>query len=54
MINLNKQERLTELEKKAKDEYIENSNWDEVINMLDEDEKKEYNRLLAEYNMENM
>lgn len=34
------------IEKKAKDRYIENSDWDSVVEMLDEDEKTRYNELL--------
>ena len=43
------QEEVERLEKKAKDKFIENSNWDEVLNMLSEDEKKELNENYKKY-----
>lgn len=47
--------RMFELETKAKEKYIENSDWDAVIEMLDEGEQKEYWKLKKkmdkEYNL---
>jgi len=40
--------RLIELEEKAKDEYIQNSDWNGVIMMLSPEEQSEYWRLYKE------
>jgi hypothetical protein len=41
-----KWQRITELEKRAKDKYIDCIAWKHVIEMLSVDEQKEYNKLL--------
>ncbi len=38
-------ERVEELEQKAWQIYMENTEWDFVLDMLDEDERKEYEAL---------
>ena len=40
-------ERIKELEQKAIRRYIDNSDWDSVIDMLSEEEQEEYNGLLS-------
>jgi len=40
--------RLMELEEKAKDIFIQNSDWGGVINCLDKDEEEEYWKLFKE------
>lgn len=42
--------RLIELETKAKQRFIDNSEWDAVISRLDGDEQKEYYDLKEENN----
>tara|TARA_Y100000004_G_C8803634_1_gene364557 strand:+ start:462 stop:638 length:177 start_codon:yes stop_codon:yes gene_type:complete len=37
--------RVEELEEKARKIYMENTDWDFVLDMLDEDERKEYDEL---------
>ena len=38
-------ERVEELEEKARKIWMENTDWDFVLDMLDEDERKEYDEL---------
>lgn len=45
-INLKiKKQRILELEEKAKRIFLEHTDWDYVLDMLDDDEKKEYAKL---------
>lgn len=46
-----KEVRIETLERIAKERYIENTDWDNVLNMLDEEELKEYNQLKKELGM---
>ena len=46
--NKHKWKRIEELEKRAKDRFINYSDWDYVIECLDEDEQEEYKKLLKE------
>ena len=41
--------RLEELEQIAKERYIENTDWDSVIAMLDTEELEEYCKIKGEY-----
>ena len=43
-------ERILELEKKAERLYLEHSEWEYIIEMLDEEERKEYFALMKKYN----
>jgi len=40
--------RIKQLEKRAKDKYIENVDWREVIYMLSKEEQEDYHRLMKE------
>ncbi len=40
-----KKQRILELEEKAKRIFLEHTDWDYVLDMLDDDEKKEYAKL---------
>jgi hypothetical protein len=40
-----KKQRILELEEKAKRIYLEHTDWNYVLDMLDDDEKKEYAKL---------
>ena len=42
-------ERIKELEEKATKLYMENTDWDYVLNMLDDDERKEYDEYIKVY-----
>lgn len=43
-----KEKRIKELETKAKELFIENSNWEDVLEMLSLEENAEYNKLVYE------
>ncbi len=40
-----KKQRILELEEKAKRIFLEHTDWNYVLDMLDDDEKKEYDKL---------
>ena len=42
-------ERIKELEEKATKIYMENTDWDFVLDMLDDDERKEYDEYIKVY-----
>jgi len=42
-------ERIKELEEKAKRIYLEHTDWDYVLDMLDDDERKEYDEYIKVY-----
>jgi len=43
-------ELIMQLEGKAKKRYIEHTDWEYVLDMLDEDERTDYNDLMGMYN----
>ena len=42
-------EKILELEQKAESRYLEHSEWEYIIEMLDEEERKEYFALMKKY-----
>ena len=50
MITKEQKKRLFELEKRAKSRFIENSDWNAVLMMLDKEERKEWEKLFKKWN----